>query len=101
MVGLYYRPPGTDLSLSQLEGAPLIKELASHKRVIVIGDFNVNLLSTTDAASSELVGLMSSFGLTQVVPEATCIILSSSTLLDHACVISGSCPSVLCALSTG
>ncbi len=50
LLGLLYRPPGSDTSVTQLESALQQLHLDQHPRV---GDFNVDLLKT-DSSSREL-----------------------------------------------
>ncbi len=47
-LGVIYRPPGLDHSLEDLESVLVSLDLASHKKVVLLGDFNVDLLLQDD-----------------------------------------------------
>lgn len=79
---LHYRPPGRDTSLVELETALDSLRLASFSRVILLGDFNVDLLVDSPTCS-DLAGLVAIYGLTQVISEPTRVTSSTSSLLDH------------------
>lgn len=83
--GLLYRPPGCDVDYLGLEALLGSLNMAGYRRVVILGDFNVDLLCSS---SSDLLALASSFGLSQVVDEPTRIFGSSCTLIDHVYVSS-------------
>ena len=83
VIALMYRPPGvTDIIFDEL-----FSVLCSHVNVslfnnfVLIGDFNVNLLSPCNALCHKLLSVTNSFSLSQVVTEPTRI-SNSSTLID-------------------
>ena len=84
LLGLHYRPPGTDSSLEELESVLSKLQWASYGTSLLLGDFNIDLLQGYSSTSLDLKGLTSSFGLTQLVTEATRVTDTSSTLIDHA-----------------
>ncbi len=86
LVVVYYRPPGVTSYLNQLESALHKLDLANYKKVIILGDFNIDLLQSSKAACVDLLGVMSAFGLSQVVASATRMNANTSTLLDHVYV---------------
>ena len=93
--GVLYRPPHpadypaafTD-SLQEVLASifPTVDEL------IVVGDFNVNLLNVNKPKVQQLISLFDSFGLRQVVGEPTRVTASSATLIDLMVI---SCPDVV------
>lgn len=92
-VGVLYRPPGTSLSLEDLESVLLAQDLSAHRKAILIGDFNIDLMSDV---GSDLLDMTSSLGLTQLVREPTRVTASSATLIDHVHASSPSLVSSLC-----
>ncbi len=85
-VGLYYRPPGSDSDFSQLETLLGSLDLAKYFRVLILGDFNVDLCQADSPPATDLLGLAATVGLTQVVDSPTRFSASTSSLLDHVYV---------------
>ena len=70
LLALYYRPPSSAPGFADLEDALVSLAPSQLKSCILLGDFNVDLLSTNQL-SSDLVAMLSSFHFTQVVSEPT------------------------------
>jgi len=83
--GIYYSPPNSSL-LDNLEETLSDLDLVTHRHAILVGNFNVNLLQADDTSCLDLLGIASSFGLTQVVDSPTRVTSISSTLIDHVYV---------------
>lgn len=83
LFGLCYRPPGSDLDLSLLESLLGSLNLARFNRVMILGDFNVDLTQVDSLPATDLLGVAASVGLVQVIDQPTRDTNSSSSLLDH------------------
>ena len=88
LLGLIYRPPGLDPSLSELETLLGSLNLASYSFAMLLGDFNVNILDVDSSVTTNLLGLTSSLGLHQIVTQPTRLSTNCSSLLDHVYVTS-------------
>ena len=85
--GLFYRPPSSDpTALSCLESS--LEELprSLSESLLLIGDFNVDLLKSSDPI---LTSITNKLNLTQVVSSPTRTSPSSTTLIDHTYTSSG------------
>ena len=81
LCGLFYRPPSSDRSiLAQLESS--LDELppSLSKSLLLVGDFNVDLLCSTDLILSSITHKLN---LKQVVSSPTKTTATSATLIDH------------------
>ena len=83
VVGLYYYPPSDINSLPLLDLA--LQDLHPSHPVVLLGDFNVNLLPDhkNSPLSLTLLEIASKYNLTQLVNEPTRSVGSSSSLIDH------------------
>ena len=83
--GLYYRPPTDYNSLPLLDSALEDLHSTNFKSVLLLGDFNVNLLSANKNSplSLTLLEIASKYNLTQVVSEPTHSVGGRSSLIDH------------------
>ena len=89
LVGLLYCPPSAGPSLDDIETCvTMLGDSYSCESVVIMGDFNVDLFKSQECLALDLVGVMSSVGLSQVVLEATRVTLNSSSLIDHVYVSS-------------
>ena len=89
--GVIYRKPGTNIDEFNSELKSLLQKLNLDKNLcIIVGDFNMDLLSKEDK-SNYLLRLMQSFGLSQVISSPTRITSSSATLIDHIYTNISSC----------
>ena len=81
-IGLYYRPPSSDRSLTEFE--QFLESLKPNqlKSAMFVGDLNINLLSQSPV-SQDILSTMLAFHLHQVVTEPTRVSSSSSSLIDH------------------
>ena len=82
LISVVYRPPNSDNDLSLLETSIGSLNLSKYGKVIIVGDFNVDLTDSNSTPASELLALMSGFGLYQMISEATRITPVSSTHID-------------------
>ena len=91
-VCVHYRPPSTDSSLDLLEAAIQDLDISASKPCVIVGDFKVDLLKIDEQLPMNLLGVTSSFGLSQLVHEPTRVCASSSSLIDH--VYASASPSI-------
>ena len=90
-VGVYYRPPSSSNSLTDLEDCLLSISPNQLKSSVFVGDFSINLLSDSPL-SSDILSTMLGFHLHQVVSDPTRVSMSnsnsirSSSLIDHVYV---------------
>ena len=85
LLGLYYLPPSAGHSLTDLETFLQSLPPSKLKSAVFLGDFNIDLLSST-SPSYNITSVMSSFHFYQVVTEPTRISAASRTLIDHVYV---------------
>lgn len=78
-----YRSPSADFARFMFSLETILSRLHSVKNSLILtGDFNVDLLSDPKE-KEQLVSLLSTYGLSQVVKEPTRVTVNSSTLIDH------------------
>ena len=71
-IGLFYRPPGSDINiLDNLYSALCNIDVSLFSHFILIGDFNVDVMSPNRPLFSKLMNITSSFLLYQIVTEPT------------------------------
>lgn len=56
-LGVYYRPPNIDPSLGDLESALSGQQQSNHKRLVLLGDFILDLLQNDQPVCLDLLGL--------------------------------------------
>ena len=79
--GLYYRPPSSNPpDLANLESTLQEIPPAQSKSLLLLGDFNIDLLKSSSPALNSIVDKQ---GLTQVVTSPTRSTSTSATLIDH------------------
>lgn len=80
-IGLWYRPPSDSAALDTLYN--LLGKIEGNKltNLILLGDFNINVIGSSDPLLPSLNDLSNSFVLTQVVREPTRVTLSGSVSL--------------------
>ena len=85
LLDLYYRPPSDANSLSQLDSAFEDLSPAALKSAVLLGDFNVNLLSTNGPThtSQFLLELASKFNFTHVINSLGTSVLMYTSLRAH------------------
>jgi hypothetical protein len=85
VIGTAYRPPwqDTDLFLDALSDT--ISSLSNYDNLILLGDFNINLMTNSDPKITKLNNFLSSFNLAQLVTEPTHFTNTSQTLIDVVC----------------
>lgn len=85
IIGVIYRPPGTDLNLFNDRITDIFNTIKTeNKLVYIMGDFNVNLLNVdSHILTSEFIELMYSNCLFPLINKPTRICQSSATLIDN------------------
>ena len=86
LVGVHYRPPSAVPSLDLLEAAIHDLNITTYKSCAIVGDFNIDLKKADDQMSLDLLGVTSSFGLSQKVLQPTRCNNVTSSLIDHVYV---------------
>lgn len=81
LIGNLYRPPDSRVEYDDRLEEFIQNVLQEGKEIILLGDFNKNLLPGT--ANNEWENFMLSLGLSQMISEPTRVTNSSSTLIDH------------------
>lgn len=82
-VGVCYRPPSAGSCLVSLESLLGRLDLSSHKRSLLVGDFNMDMLKKSDPLCLDLTGLTSSFGFTQLVCAPTRLTPTTASAIDY------------------
>ena len=88
---LVYRPPGLSTSLLLEEFSKLLEHITAdlrHKRLLIVGDFNIHVDNSNDATARQFLDLLDSFDLVQHVREKThanghTLDLVISNAMDH------------------
>ena len=88
---LVYRPPGSSTSLFLEEFSKLLEHITAdlrHKRLLIVGDFNIHVENSNDATARQFLDLLDSFDLVQHVGEKThanghTLDLVISNAMDH------------------
>ena len=85
VIGVIYRPPNTDLSLFNETLIDLLYNIRSeHKLVYLMGDYNINLLSSeTHTLTSEFLELMFSNNYVPLINRPTRVSKSTATIIDN------------------
>ncbi|MCU7800728.1 MAG: hypothetical protein KZQ70_11410 [gamma proteobacterium symbiont of Lucinoma myriamae] len=81
LVAHVYRPPNSNVHWNDLFEASLEKAFEQELEIYVLGDFNRDLLS--EHVKKSWLDYTESFGLTQIISEATRVTNISKTLIDH------------------
>jgi hypothetical protein len=84
-IGTAYRPPwlNVDVFLDALSES--ISSFGCCEHVVLVGDFNINILNTCDSQTTKFCDFMSSMNITQYVDSATHFTEHSETLIDVVC----------------
>ena len=82
LVGCYYRPPGQRVEQWEHLQASIERAQAVSDDIILVGDFNVDMLDATDHHRHHLCSVMDQFDLTNQVTSATRVTGSSATMID-------------------
>ncbi len=80
LLAVIYRPPGSDSDLSLLESSLGSLNVLNYNKVLIIGDFNIDLSDSLSSPTQDLLATMNGFGLHQIVNNPTCI--TPTSLLD-------------------
>lgn len=81
LVAHIYRPPNSTIQWNDLFEESLEKALGLELEMYILGDFNRDLLN--DHVKNSWLDYAESFGLTQIIEDATRVTNSSKTLIDH------------------
>ena len=82
-ITLFYRPPCSNVCvLDRLFSTLCNLDVSAFSNFYLIGDFNVNFVCEASPFYSNLLSIVSSFNLTQVVTEPTRISSNTATLID-------------------
>ena len=82
LIGVAYRPPNDLNFLSHFENIILRASSETNKSLILIGDFNCNVLAPNSHATKHLLSTTTDLQLTQLVTAPTRITDSSRTIID-------------------
>ena len=83
LVGVVYRPPGSDLALFMDKMRAIMSKLRG-KRLNLMGDFNLDLIkSQQHSGTGEFLGLLQEVGLHHLISLPTRITPKSTTLIDN------------------
>ena len=85
IIGVIYRPPGTDLSLFNSKIADLLeKNKLENKLCYLMGDYNINLLNyETDELTANFVDIVYSYAFVPLINRPTRVSKYSATLIDN------------------
>ena len=85
IIGVIYRPPGTDVSAFTLSLDDIISKVASeNKELFLMGDFNINLLNhDRHTQTSEFLDSMYSQSLFPLITKPTRVYRETATLIDN------------------
>ncbi|XP_047990243.1 uncharacterized protein LOC125229445 [Leguminivora glycinivorella] len=85
VIGTAYRPPWMDLQLFLDAVSDSISSIRSYDNIVILGDFNVNLLNIPNTKVTQFNNFVLSFGLFQLVSDPTHFTDTSQTLIDVVC----------------
>src|SRR5688572_1861759 len=85
VIGVVYRPPGTDVRAFNDEFVQLLSVLTTKTRdIYILGDFNIDLLKAQDhPPTSKFLDIMSSHHFLPSITQPTRITTTSSTLIEN------------------
>lgn len=88
-IGVIYRPPGSRMQAFLKHFEDLLQHFATtNKKVIICGDFNINI---ADTSSTDYLNLLCSYGFQNHITSPTRVTEVSSSIIDH--ILSNFCPS--------
>ncbi|CAG4957419.1 unnamed protein product [Colias eurytheme] len=85
IVGTAYRPPWLDINKFLDALIDSISSFSWYDSIVIMGDFNVNLLNSSHVNSKKVTSFLQTFNLTQHITQPTHFTDSSETLLDIIC----------------
>ena len=93
-----YRPPGTDNDLTGLASALGSIQMSRYSKVVILGDFNVNVNVNSSQLSTvvNFLSLTSGFGLQQLVDTPTRVTQSNGSTID---LVLSNCPHMVTSLA--
>lgn len=85
IVGVIYRPPGTDVDTFNAELIITLRKLSKSKlSCYLMGDFNINLINVdSDRKTNEFLSMMVSMSFTPLIDKPTRITDTSATCIDN------------------
>ena len=82
-----YRSPSTSIADCLVELQNVFSDLLTlTKHIVIVGDFNINLLSSSTSSVASYTDLLSDFQFTQYVSAPSRVTNCSATLIDHLLV---------------
>ena len=85
LLGVFYRPPGHNVDLFTCKLSEILSgiRLTKYRRIIMCGDFNINLLNTNEASTDYFLNQMNSHSLVPLITKPTRITDETATLIDN------------------
>lgn len=84
-IGTAYRPPWLDVELFLDALTDTVNSVSCCDNIIVLGDFNINMLSTNDNKTKNLLTVLRCLNLSQIVTSPTHFTNTSQSLIDVVC----------------
>lgn len=85
VLGTAYRPPWLDVDVFLDALTDTINAIPGHDYLVLVGDFNINMLSPEEIKTNKLSTFLSCLGLSQLVSTPTHFTETSQTLIDVIC----------------
>ena len=79
LIGIIYRPPDSPVSWYEPYENMIKCATDYNMNVVVAGDFNINLINQ----NADILGIMESYGLDQIVTSPTRVTSNTATIIDH------------------
>ena len=85
LVGVLYRPPANtaDLFIDKMSEILSGIRLTKYRRILICGDFNIDLLCVDDTVTIDFLNLMFSYSLIPMISKPTRITRETATLIDN------------------
>ncbi|XP_063831734.1 uncharacterized protein LOC135080943 [Ostrinia nubilalis] len=84
-IGTAYRPPWLNIDTFIDALSESISSLGKYDKILLLGDFNINILNTQDVQTKKLLDFLSYMNLNQYVNQPTHFTEHSETLIDVVC----------------
>ncbi|XP_045450408.1 uncharacterized protein LOC123659200 [Melitaea cinxia] len=84
-LGTAYRPPWLDVDVFLDALTDTINAIPGHDYLVLVGDFNINMLSPEEIKTNKLSTFLTCLGLSQLVSAPTHFTETSQTLIDVIC----------------
>ena len=85
LLGVFYRPPSTDPALFVKKFSEIMSgmRLARYHKIIICGDFNINMMNIEDGTNLDFINTMYSHSLLPMISKPTRITAQTATLIDN------------------